>query len=219
MRGYGSEPAEFTGSFQPSLGTEVRVERLAFGPLRIRCQVRTDGGSVGTLFDEADIPLEALGTRAVFIINDISERARAGSNVVIPLNGRLEVGQSLGLIGGADYPILRSGTVSLLGRSLADASLYQAGMVQLDPGDLFLVDDATDAAYGFVVADERPALAAVFRAVGKKGRVSRFGAKGYEVSTSIRSRVVNDGAIQAAWVTFLTLVGLLRFVRARERKS
>ena len=69
---------------------------------------------------------------------------------------------------------------------------------------------------GIVVANEMPGLTVVLRKVGTEVRISRFGAQGYTVSTSIRSRIVEDPSIQAIWLTFLSLAGLTRFITKNQ---
>ena len=218
IRDWDSVAVGYTGSLELQPKINVAVERIAHGPLKIRFWDPGSQTSVGTLFDEYDEPKEALGPRAVIIIDDIAGRTRRGANVVMAFAGEITLGRSVGVRAGAD-PILRSGTVTLLGRSVLTATPYEIRKITLDTGDRFSVKEPRGDSYGFLVADERPGITTVFRTVGKNGIVARFGSRGYEVSMSIWSRIAKDNTIQGVWVAFGALLGFGRYFRRREKAT
>ena len=216
--GFNDDSETFTGAIELNSGVEVMIERVSIGPVQIECEA-FEGGSVGTLIDEHEHVVKELGSEVTIEIRDPSARAREGDSVVIPVSGRVEIGREINYASGSGHAMLRSGDVTLLGRSILGSTRYEAGRVQLDPADRFHVESPEDAAFGVVVADERPALSVIYRVVGKRGVVTRFGARGYDVTASIRARLINDNAVQGLWVTFLAVMAFgCRLVRGREEK-
>ena len=63
-------------------------------------------------------------------------------------------------------------------------------------------------AVGVIRADERPAMSAAYRVLGKRAQVSRFASQGYIMSTSLRDRILKDHVLQGIWLTTLALIGL-----------
>jgi hypothetical protein len=212
LRASGGRFAVFTGGLQFAPGVRVRVERVSNGPLRVIATGAGIGSGVATLFDADGEPLEELET-VMFVVNDIAQRAATGRSITMPLLGRVELGHSPGEPGRA---LLRSGSVSVLGRSLLGQTRFSAGSTPLEPGDWFFVDRPFGPAAGFIRVDERPALTIVFRALGSAGTVRRFGSTGFTVSASMRDRLLNDTLLQGIWLTTVVLIGLVGRLRPSQ---
>lgn len=207
--GFGGQPKEFSGEIELTRGTELVLERVSQGPLRIAIRPATRGDPVGVLFDMDGRPVEQ-PARVVIRIDNVRERATMGRSVVLPFVGEVELGRVVEQ--GSGHAMLRSADVTLLAHTLWGAGRYDAGRVRLDAGDRFRVD-GSGPAYGFVSVDERSAMSIVYRLEGSRGQVTRFGAEGYNVSASVRARLLNDPVIQGVWLTFLAVVGLTGTLR------
>ena len=223
--------SSFTGAFEVGPQTTVVVERVSGGPLSIR--ITTDSSDSAGMFYVDDDPARAAGRFVEFLIPDVGARAEAGLGVLIPLAGDVIPGREISFETGATTAVLRAGTVSMLGRSifsfLYGGDVFEAGRVELNVGDQFFVDEPQSSAHGFVLADERPALTAAYRIVGRKGRVVRPGPggsspearMGYPVSVSLLDRVLHDRLFQALSVLFgslMIIAGIGTFVMQVRRE-
>ena len=201
-----------SGSLYLASGAEVTVERISHGPMRLLLTAPSDE-SAGQLYDQSTEESSRLQSYVVIELSasDLAENVRSGQSTVFPFAGDARVGAA-----NPDPAILRSGTVTMLGHSIVGRTLYEAQTVELDPGDHFSVQATSSAGFGQIVVNEGPALTVVFHAVGRQGIVSRFGTTGYEVSTSLLDRILNDRAIQGIWVAFLFFMVTARRVGLRK---
>lgn len=226
--GTNGEEHVFSGQFQVASHTDVVIERIAFGPLRLILEASR--GSTGTFF-ESDEPVGKASSYIEFSVPDPAARAEDGRTLLVPIAGEVVPGRDVGAGGGGTTSILRSGTVTMLGRSILSnwfsttAGLFEAGTVELEAGDQFHAKGAETESYGFAVVDERPGLTAAYRVQGRRGIVSRPGpsASGYSISVSLMDRILNDRLFQAvslasagilAVVTLFTSV--LHWIRFRR---
>lgn len=223
-----SDPmSPFSGAFQVGDSASVVVERVGRGGLLIQVEAY-ETGRAGRFFDEYGEPTGEAGPYVEFFLHDPGERAERGQNVIIPIAGRVSLGRNVGFETGATTAILRSGEVTMLGRSILwwfSDEVYEAGSVDLDLGDTFIVDAPASEAVGFAVINERPALSAAYRVNGRRAQIIRPGpaASGYPVSISFLDRLLNDRFFRA-WSVLLgglvTLATIASFVigwRGRRR--
>lgn len=214
----GWEPAVFAGSVRLEPGVVAEFERIAFGPLRIQCASLGPGKPVAHLYDEEETLVETVRGRLVFRIEAISERASRGGSIVLPFTGKAFLGDELSLDPGKSPPLVRSGKITALGHSILGQDLFTGNSAELDLGDRISFEGAESFA-GLIAANERPGLAVSFRTVGKSARVDRFGAQGYEVRSSVPTRIANDGPLQLAWATTLALVSSVLYFRRSGAKD
>ena len=217
-QGFSGPDVVVSGVVEIAPNVEIWIERIAFGPLLIGFHtINPDDSSVGAFF-HADGSVVALDSRVVLRIDDFEQRANDGQNIVLPIVGEILLGQGSGVTGGVGRAGLRSATITMIGASPWRQVSYDAGTVELVSGDEFQVEQPTSTAFGMVTVDERPALQVVYQVNGKRGTVARFGAQGYEVSTSMRAKVLNDPVVQGLWATLLTFL-LLRGWERRSREG
>jgi hypothetical protein len=222
-------PTDFDGTVVVREGTDVLIERIGRGPLRIQCRpmnVVSEGHGddipVAELYGRDDDGF--LGTvkgQLAIRIDDLEARAASGDSLVLPINGSVQ-------LGGDTRPDvrhvapLREGKVVLVGSTLFGDSHYSAGGSDLLFGDSVAID-TTQPMMGLVMVDGEPSMKAVFRAVGMDAHISRYGSRGYKVGTSLVSRVTSDESIQAIWAAALTIFGALKALptlkQARSRKK
>ena len=216
-----SEPRLASGTFEMAANASVVVERVGMGGMSV--QVSSSGGaSAGRFYDTAGRPAESAGSFVELFIPDPAARARAGANSIVPVAGLVVPGRDLTYAAPGTSAILRSGTVTLLGRSIfwwLTPAVFNAGAVELKTGDTFVVEDPRTDAFGFAVANDQPALTAAYRVVAGRGYVVRSGPSadgviGYPVYVSFFSRLVRDPLTRALSVLmglFLAVVTVSGF--------
>lgn len=215
-RDFDSKSEPFTGSLSPSKNTDVAVERIASGSLRIRCK-RSDG-SVGDLWSQRG-GQQTLGRRVSFVIPDIERRAKSGEAVLFPVTGEIELGQDVTFDSTATVATLQSGSVRVLGRSLLGPTLFEAGTYPLELGDDLRIGPSESPSVGVLVTGDHPGFRVSIRGKSKSAMVTRFGSSGYEIRTSIYSRLKNDAALQILWVASLAFVGIARSPWKKKKKE
>lgn len=205
----------FSGSYQPSDGEDVLIQRVSLGSLRIRCKA-ANGRGLGSLSSEdvtsqvADIV--ARGHEVVFVLNDIDARMKQGDSVVIPLTGITDIGNAGTTGGEGTIPLTRSGQVRILGHSLLGESTYNAGTEPVSLGDSLILDRSIGIATGLATVDERAGLNVVLGFVAPSIRIVRFRSQGYKVETTLPERIKGDAAVQGVWILFLAMVALSKWI-------
>lgn len=188
-----------------SPGVRIRLERISFGPLRIGAASADGIGGVGALF-HPDGSSSELAAEFIALLPDIAEGARRGRVATLPVVGQMQLGTGGAVVSGR--AILRSGSVTMLDRAILGSTRFDVRTVSLDAGDSFIVQSPQGPAVGVIRADERPAMSAAYRVLGKRAQVSRFASQGYTMSTSLRDRILKDHVLQGIWLTTLALIGL-----------
>jgi hypothetical protein len=205
----------FTGSVEIEPGANVIIQRIGQGPLRIACNSRKPTVAVARLYDQDDEYAATIIGHLVVRIDDLSQRIASGQSIVLPIVGKARLGSVIGLDSSRSPTLVREGKVSLLGHSFLGRSLFQAGRFELDPGDSVVVDGG-ESFIGLVIINEGTALTTVLRTIGRRARVERFGAQGYDLRVSILSRITNDGPLQAVWATSLALISFIKLFRGKD---
>jgi hypothetical protein len=196
-------------------GARIRVERVSTGPLRIAVEAPAGSTLAAMLLNPDGTPGGPVGRRFEFAVPDPGERARRGRTTVFSFVGAITLGQPNAAETGR--AMVRSGTISMLGRTLLGSNRFEAGTARLGVGDRFVVDRPSGPAFGFVRVDEGPGLTAAYRILAVSGSVKRFGTSGYQVSTSLRDRLLKDHVLQGVWLTTVMLVGFATRVGKRMR--
>jgi hypothetical protein len=208
---YESPRQEFSGYLELGEGVRVTIERVAMGPLYIQVQANTpDQSDLGVLFAEDGSPLGAIHRHALFKIIDFQTLSANGKNVVLPISGDVRLGTLVERPTLPSVPLLRQGQITVIGHSLLGDDLYKGDSQSLDPGDVVEIGNASGPAIGFVAVEEGPALMATFHVVAKNLSVNRLPASGYTVSSTVFSRIKNDGTLQSIWAALLFLLALKR---------
>jgi len=193
----------FSGVVQPAAGVGISMSRIASGPLRLRFLGQSSAPAL-SVFEESGRFVGDIYGRTTIRIDQTSSHAE-GSSIVFPLFGKLTIGQEVNMAPVIEVGLIRHGVVRLTGHSPFSRFRFEAGTIDLSAGDRFQVVDPLGDGSGLVRADERPGLQCVYRVVGSRGLVSRFGAQGYDVATTLGARVRSDGVIQGLWAVFLFL--------------
>ena len=200
----------FTGSIEIEPPVKVLIERVALGPLTIDIE-NTAGGSAGQLY-ENDEALRRAGRVVHITIPNLPRRAVEGRTIILTLIGEVKTGRPIGGETRATTSLLRSGTLTMLARPIFGDAMFQAARIELHAGDHFAIgpqaaDEAPPSAVGFVLADERPALTALYRIVGRRAQITRAVGSQLPVEAPLVSRFIHDKVLK-------TIVQVIAFVAA-----
>ena len=179
----------YRGDLELAERTQVIIERIAAGPLRVFVQCLAQCTSAGRLIPLNDSLRTTLPKQFDLEVSDPEARARRGQTIVLPLSGRVLVGRTIGIETGATTAMLRTGRVTMLGRSIFRDNVFEAGSLSLEAGDQFVVRGDS---VGVAVVDERAALTAAYRVIATSGQVVRPGGGGFGVAASTLGQLFND---------------------------
>jgi len=220
VRSANGAPERFTGSIQFADSVHVHVERMSLGPVRALVEADRPDGSAGTLRDETEQFVATLGPQLWVVIDSVPERAQRGETVILPFTARAELGGRLGHETSPSIPLLRSGTVRMIGTSMLVGRGFEAGVMPLEPGDELKVLDPHALASGYVVADDRAALNAVLRVRTRTLRVDRLGGSlGYNMSLSWFEILRNDPVVTSIWAVAAFLFAAQTFLDNRNKEE
>jgi hypothetical protein len=212
------------GTLALSDSVRVLIERKSLGPLRLELEPldpTADNALLGTFTPPNALPVTLRGYASVEI-PDLEARARQGRPLVLFAEGNLQVGRAPNRTPEPSQPLLRRGTVTMIGSSWFRSTSFPAGTAELRVGDHLQIERPLAAGVGFISADERPALTIGFRTIARSATVIRPGGGTPKIATSRYSTVLGDPLLKAALATVTFLVPILmnfslvvRQVRAR----
>ena len=193
------------GIFRPARLARVSMSRVGQGRLTVNV---VGNGSAGNLFDQNSEPVHAFGASVTFVWDSLAQKSH---NVVVSFFGDVFL-ENLGT--GPEQlernpALLRNGSISMLRRSLwpYNDEIGEVGSVVLSPGDSIALRPSS-AAYGFVVADERPALTVALRVDASEARVTPAGGTTRSVNATFLDVLRKDSGIQLWWIIVGFLIGL-----------
>ena len=198
------------GTFEVADSTVTSIERIANGDVFITIE-SLSGKSVGTFYSaDGDEINEQAGEFVEFYIDSIVNRVDRGETIIIPVTGKIDIGRSINYeIHGNSTAIVRSGKVTVIGKSIFGGNYFKSDSYDLNIGDQFSVKNPKSKAYGFVTINEESGMAAAYKIIGKRGSIITPGPiddnSGYEVSTSLLSRFLNDPIIKGVLLAFAIL--------------
>jgi hypothetical protein len=204
--GRGGTTLPFSGSFEIADSVKVLIQRVSTGTLWVNVRSARPGRSTGRYFSAAERPLRAAPDEVNIFVPNLSTRADSSRTVLLALFGEVWAGRPVLVNTRGSTAILRSGKVTLIGRSIFGSDRFEAGSVELDAGDVIEVVDPDGPARGFVLVDERPALTVAFQAQGRRMTITRPGGGTYPLSASVLQRIVRDRLSQAVSLLVAVLV-------------
>jgi hypothetical protein len=170
---------------------------------------------------------EALGSLdfgdedTVFIFNEdnisfqyMSEFRLTHGSIIIPFRGSIRVGKNVGHQGTFNgYGILKSGEISMIGKSLFQDRYFDAGKYQLSLGDEVIINSETESeSSGVIYIGKENALLVNYRIVAQKAWIKKAGAVDndakFQISTSLLTRFVKDQLFKTLSLTFASLIGI-----------
>lgn len=209
-----SESRSFSGSLRVEPPTKVQIERVALGPVTIDVE-NTRGGSVGQWY-EGDEPRRPAGRVVRIVVRNLEQRAADGGRLLLTLAGDVTVGRPIGNETGGTMSLLRGGQLTMLASPIFAGAMFQEDTDDLRAGDHFSVRSAgsrasTDA-LGFIIADERPALTAVYRVEGLEGQIIRPGGGQIVIAASLLNRLKHDTLLQGLVQVLIFVAGLATLI-------
>lgn len=202
-------PFMFTGSLELRDSVKVLIERVARGPLWISVRSDRPERSIGTFYrPTGEVDRAAPGQVDIFMTN-LPTRADSGRTVLLALFGDVWIGRPVGVNTAGSTSVVRSGSVSMIGRTLFSGEPFEGGTVSLGAGDQVVAEPEPSPARGFVVADERSAIAVAYQVVGRRVEITRPGGGTFPVTASLLDRVVRDRLSQSVSLAFAGLVALI----------
>lgn len=200
----------FSGSLRPAPGTKVTLVRTGSGPLVVT--IEAGKNSPVAELDEGEIVNGRLD-----LVDGPADGERAGEPAtVLPVSGTITIGAEVNN-GFAERPVmLLAGSVTMLAHALLGSLRYDAGHVQLDPGDLVTLKGLGNA-YGLVTASDAN-LSTVMRMDAWRLLVTRYGSEGYSFYASPIARIMNDPVIQAVWAGAVFLFAVLAKLRPTQEE-
>lgn len=201
----------FSGTLQLGDSTNIKLERIAHGPLLIEIE-RDQPGIAATLRSNTskDLKHEDIPDLLFVEIHNIDSILNSNTSVVIPLFGKIELGKSIEIETENEYSLLlRDGDVTMTGYTSIGKSSFPAGHEKLFLGDKLIFNDYNS--IGIASMSTEPAIQVSYRAIGNEAKIIKPGPKdqedGYRFSASIFSRFQYDKHFQ----TLSILVGILIF--------
>lgn len=199
------------GSFQISRGSNVLVERVSNGPLLIQIK-GANNKKAGVFYSENQDEIEKEAENFIeFVVANPSLRNKDGETILIPVSGDVVLGRTINYESYySSTAMVKSGTITMIGRSLFGNHFFESGIYNLNIGDQFVIDNPQSKAYGFVTINEESGMTAAYRVVGKKGKILTPGPvdenSGYFITTSLLSRFLYDSFFQGISWSFASLI-------------
>ena len=208
------EPADlrmekFTGTIKLRADTVVTLTRIAEGDLSVKLLGKNEQPT-GELFDLEDESVGLLSDCAFFKIDNIDVRSKQGETIVLPVTGDITTGRDIRFLTDHKTPVLLSGNVTILDRTLLVNENYIVGPFELELGDAFVIKEPEVVSRGFVRVNTDPAIKLVFRAKGERALIKRYQSESFELVNSIWSKLYQDKALSIAWVLVVLLLGAIR---------
>lgn len=192
----------FNGSLELSDSVSMKMERIANGPLLLELE-KPNGGNVAVLRSRnsygaasvIDFPTDILFVE----IHEIDSLINNNVSIVIPISGKIELGNSIDIESDGEYSLLlRSGDVTMTGYTSFNGNYFVAGQERLFLGDKLVFDDEN--AIGVATINDEPALQVSYRAIGNEARIIKPGPRdnesAYVFSASLFSRFKYDKFFQ-----------------------
>jgi len=227
--------SEFRGQIEVGPLATIRIERVGTGPLRVvvRAMPEPREGCSGADRSPLAVLVDAAakgvgGARTVDPVERSVKRTllleaepRADTPPTFSFIGQASVGQVVKSATRDEAPILVSGSLTLLGRSIlqrwGSGLPYPVGSATLNPGDRFFVPKVEGAGFGFVRLDEAPGLLVGYRASGRAAEIDRFGTRGYTLGPSPWRSFAADPVMQLLYAALAALAVLLKVVSSLRR--
>lgn len=204
-----------SGSLDLADSTTVIVQRVQKGSVGVNLKTDRLDGSVGVLYGH-DLPQEVLPFNIDITISNLSQRLSSGRGVVLPIEGTITLGEDYRFVTTLSPPILISGKIEMVSKTLFGESSYSAGEVNLFPGDMLEPTEQITPSYGLVFVTEGSGLKVAYIVKAKKLRVTHYGGERIEVAASILDRLIHDPAVQGPWLFFLACLGFFKYFPQRR---
>ena len=195
----------FNGVIKLADSITVQFIRNTQNDLYISIISKASNKKIAQLFDEEETYLESFYDHVNINIEQTDSLVKSGISLLYPIRGSIELGRSVDFLSVGDIiPILRSGQIVMIVKSLFGRKHFIAGEDKLELGDVLRIKNNTG--IGFVsITENSNYLATAFRAKGSEAHIIKPGPKlrnkkgdiGIVVSASLLDRFLNDSFFAA----------------------
>lgn len=207
----------FSGNIALTTGIKFRIRRIANSDLIIVLESKDEHEYVNIHSIGKDSKLKKWKKNLPLSIHVINpqKQAKAGNSITLPLNVRfLKIGFELQPNKIGVQPLLRSGEIQILSRTILSNQSFFAGGTLLNQGDVFTVEKPSTDYVGVVVIDERPTMNISCLVRGNVGYIKRFLVDNIPVSASIFDRIRQDPILVSLTSIFSFLIIVLSTILA-----
>ncbi|MEO9484580.1 MAG: hypothetical protein ABJG47_14075 [Ekhidna sp.] len=157
----------------------------------------------------------------IISIQELTLNRMTNGAIIIPFLGDVKAGRNVGHLGAySDYGVLKSGEITMIGKSIWQNKYFEADKYELSLGDEVLMYDAQSEASGLIYIGDEGGLRVSYRIVALKAWIKKPGAVDnetkFQISTSLLNRFLNDQLFKTLSLTIAFLIGLftlLEFIR------
>lgn len=199
----------FNGTIAVVPDTEIIFTRITQGDLVVKMK-NSKQKQTAVLTDEEEEPAGTLSDCSYFSINGTTNRVTKGETIVLPVTGRIHVGNEIRFLSHHINPVLYSGKISIIDKTFILSENYSVGPFELEMGDSFIVKNQKVPSQGFISVNQDAAINLVFRAQGSHGLIKRYQSEAYELRNSIWSKLYQDEALSGIWMAVLIFLGIIR---------
>lgn len=190
----------------------MTIERVSKRLLLMSFEAKSSDQSVGSLV-LADGKKFELSTYDVISIQNFDEQLLDKGAIVIPVYGQIKVGRNVGLSGAlSDYGVLKSGEISMIGKSFLPNRYFEADKYNLLLGDEVIFENTSSEASGLVYIGDGDHLLVNYRIVAKTAWIKKPGAVDnetrFKISATLLNRFLKDQLFQTISLAIAFLIGL-----------
>jgi hypothetical protein len=135
-----------------------------------------------------------------------SEFTKLGSPLRIPFQGLLKYPEQSRFRSGETIPLIKGGTLLLIGQSIIGDELYELGKVELAVGDTVVPIELPGQSVGLFAVGDEAGIELSVRFVARSVRILRFSSNGYSARATWVSRIVNDKPLQLVWIALCFVI-------------
>ena len=135
-----------------------------------------------------------------------SEFTTLGNPLRLPFRGLLKYPEQSRFRSGETIPLIRGGTLLLIGQSIVGDELYDLGKVELAVGDTVVPVEAPGQSVGLFAVGDEAGIELTVRFVARSVKILRFSSNGYTARATWVSRVVNDKPLQIIWIALCFVI-------------
>lgn len=199
----------FSGTVAVVPDTEIIFTRITQGDLVVKMK-NSNRKKTALLTDEEEEPAGTLSDCSYFSIKGTTDRVTKGETIVLPVTGKIHVGNEIRFLSHHITPVLYNGNISIIDKTFILNENYSVGPFELEMGDSFIVKNQKVPSQGFISVNQDSAINLVFRAQGSHGLIKRYQSEAYELRNSIWSKLYQDEALSGIWMVVLLFLGIIR---------
>lgn len=182
---------------------KIIATRIATGDTHIEIQHPANSESAFLDIDDTE---HIFNKVIVIVIHANNEQTH-----LFPIEGDIKLGETI-KTGAESNPILLSGDISIIDKTLITRDFYVVGPFDLKPGDSFRVDNLNTQSSGFMHIDDEKGIKVSYRSKGSAGYIDRYKSEAIIVKNGILTKLYNDQTLIVLWFFALILFKLAQML-------